>query len=58
MSHAPARTLPLVDLSHVNAVVEQDVLADLAEIVATGAFTNGPHVARFEEAFAAYLGAA
>ena len=26
MSHAPARTLPLVDLSHVNAVVEQDVL--------------------------------
>jgi len=57
MSHAPARTLPLVDLSHVNAVVEQDVLADLTEIVATGAFTNGPHVARFEEAFAAYVGA-
>src|SRR5689334_9388559 len=57
MSHAPARTLPLVDLSHVNAVVEQDVLADVAEIVATGAFTNGPHVGRFEEAFAAYLGA-
>ncbi len=57
MPHAPARTLPLVDLSHVNAVVEQGVLADVAEIVATGAFTNGPHVARFEEAFAGYLGA-
>ena len=41
-----------------NAVVEQDVLADIAEIVAAGAFTNGPHVARFEEAFAGYVGAA
>jgi dTDP-4-amino-4,6-dideoxygalactose transaminase len=58
MSHAPARTLPLVDLSHVNGVVEQDVLADIAEIVAAGAFTNGPHVGRFEEAFAAHAGAA
>ncbi len=58
MSHAPARTLPLVDLSHVNAAVEQDVLADIAEIVSAGAFTNGPHVGRFEEAFAAYVGAA
>jgi dTDP-4-amino-4,6-dideoxygalactose transaminase len=46
-----------VDLSHVNAAVEQGVLADVAEIVATGAFTNGPHVTRFEEAFAGYLGA-
>jgi dTDP-4-amino-4,6-dideoxygalactose transaminase len=57
MSQAPARMLPFVDLSHVNAVVEREVLADAAAIIASGAFTNGPHVARFEDAFAAYCGA-
>ena len=32
---------PLVDLSHVNGVVEQDVLADIAEIVAAGRSRTG-----------------
>lgn len=57
MTQAPTRTLPFIDLSHVNAVVERDVLADVAAIVASGEFTNGPHVERFERAFAAHCGA-
>lgn len=57
MTEAPVSPLPFVDLSHVNAAVERDVLADVAAIIATGEFTNGPHVERFERAFAAYCGA-
>ena len=49
MTQAPARSLPFVDLSHVNAAVERDVLADVAAIIASGEFTNGPHVERFEQ---------
>ncbi len=54
MTQAPARSLPFVDLSYVNAAVEQDVLDDVAALIRSGAFTNGPHVARFEEAFAGF----
>ena len=57
MTEAPARTLPFVDLSHANAAIERDVLADTAALLASGEFTNGPHVKRFEDAFAAYCGA-
>jgi len=57
MTQAPTRTLPFVDLSHVNAEVQRDVLADIAAIVATGEFTNGPHVERFEREFAGHCGA-
>ena len=48
MTRAPARSLRFVDLSHVNATVARDVLADVAALIATGEFTNGPHVERFE----------
>ena len=57
MTQTRFRTLPFVDLSHVNAAVERDVLADVAAIIATGEFTNGPHVGRFERAFADHCGA-
>ncbi len=57
MTQVPARSLPFVDLSHVNAPVEQGVLADAADIIRSGAFTNGPEVERFERAYAAYCGA-
>ena len=57
MTEAPARTLPFVDLSHANAAIERDVLADTAALLASGEFSNGPHVKRFEHAFAAYCGA-
>ena len=56
MTQTPTRTLPFVDLSHVNAEVQRDVLADVAAIVASGEFTNGPHVERFEREFAAHCG--
>jgi dTDP-4-amino-4,6-dideoxygalactose transaminase len=36
--------------------LREAVLAEIAELFDTGAFTNGPAVARFEEAFAAYCG--
>lgn len=57
MTQTPTRTVPFVDLSHVNAAVEREVLADVAAMIASGEFTNGPHVERFEHAFAAYCGA-
>jgi dTDP-4-amino-4,6-dideoxygalactose transaminase len=57
MTQAPARTLPFVDLSHANAAIARDVLADTAELLASGEFSNGPHVERFENAFAAFCGA-
>ena len=46
MAQAPTRTLPLVDLSHTNAAVQHEVLADVAALMASGELTNGPHVAR------------
>ena len=57
MAQAPTRTLPLVDLSHTNAAVQHEVLADVAALMASGELTNGPHVARFERAFSVYCGA-
>ena len=57
MSQARTRTLPLVDLSYANAAVEREVLADVAALIETGEFINGPHVERFERAFAAFCAA-
>jgi dTDP-4-amino-4,6-dideoxygalactose transaminase len=54
MTPAPAQSLGFVDLSHVNAAVARDVLADLAALITTGEFTNGPQVERFERGFATY----
>jgi dTDP-4-amino-4,6-dideoxygalactose transaminase len=50
--------VPLLDLGPSNRALEADLLRDLQELVRSGAFTNGPHVVEFEEAFAAYCGAA
>ena len=58
MAQAPARTLPFVDLSHVNAAVADDVLADIRRLLLDGSFTNGSDVALFEHGFAEYCGAA
>jgi dTDP-4-amino-4,6-dideoxygalactose transaminase len=51
------RAVPFLDLSHSHRPVAAGVLQDVEELLGTGAFTNGPHVARFEEAFARYAGA-
>ena len=36
--------------------VREAILADVAELLETHAYTNGPQVAAFEEAFARYVG--
>jgi dTDP-4-amino-4,6-dideoxygalactose transaminase len=48
--------VPFLDLSAVNARVADGVLGDVESLLQSGAFTNGPQVAAFEEAFASYCG--
>jgi dTDP-4-amino-4,6-dideoxygalactose transaminase len=57
MTRAPAPSVRFVDLSIMNAAVARDVLVDVAALLATGEFTNGPQVERFEQGFATYCGA-
>jgi dTDP-4-amino-4,6-dideoxygalactose transaminase len=49
--------VPFVDLAPSHAPVADAILADVAGLVSSGAFTNGPQVAAFEAEFAAYCGA-
>ncbi len=51
-------TVPFLDLRPMHAPLASDILAGLAEVVDDGAFINGPQVSEFEDAFAAYCGAA
>ena len=51
--HAP---VPFLDLSQAHASLKDALLVDIADLLDTAAFTNGPAVAEFEEAFAAYCG--
>jgi dTDP-4-amino-4,6-dideoxygalactose transaminase len=46
--------VPFVDFSSMHAGLRDDFLAQAADLVDTGAFTNGPQVATFEAAFADY----
>jgi dTDP-4-amino-4,6-dideoxygalactose transaminase len=48
--------VPFLDLSAVNALVVEGVIEDVEALLRSGAFTNGPQVAEFEEAFASYCG--
>ena len=48
--------VPFLDLSHSHAPLKERLLAEIGELFDTGAFTNGPRVADFERAFAAYCG--
>ena len=49
--------VPFYDLGPSSAVFRDALLEDVAALVDSGAFTNGPAVAEFEEAFASYVGA-
>ena len=49
-------TVPFLDLTRSNGPVSRAVLAELGEVIDANAFSNGPQVAAFEEAFAAYCG--
>ena len=48
--------VPFLDLGPAHAPLKEAVLEEIAELLDSGAFTNGPAVARFEDAFAAYCG--
>ena len=50
-------SVPFYDLRPSHAAIREAILADVEELLATNAWTNGPHVAAFEEAFAAWVGA-
>jgi dTDP-4-amino-4,6-dideoxygalactose transaminase len=52
-----AERLPLVDLGWQRDEVAAEVEAGFADVLARTAFVGGPHVAAFEDAFAAYCGA-
>jgi dTDP-4-amino-4,6-dideoxygalactose transaminase len=51
-----ASPVPFLDLRPSHGPLKDALLEEIAELVDTGAFTNGPQVAAFEEAFAAYCG--
>ena len=48
--------VPFLDLGPVHRELKEQVLDDVAGLIDTGAFTNGPAVDAFERAFAAYCG--
>lgn len=48
--------VPFVDLRPASRSIEHGLLADLARLMETGLFVNGPHVEEFEQAFAATCG--
>jgi dTDP-4-amino-4,6-dideoxygalactose transaminase len=48
--------VPFLDLGPVHDGLKAELLAELSDLIDTGAFTNGPQVAEFEQAFAVYCG--
>jgi dTDP-3-amino-3,4,6-trideoxy-alpha-D-glucose transaminase len=48
--------VPFVDLWPAHALLREQILGDVADLLDSGAFTNGPAVAVFEADFAAYCG--
>src|SRR5436305_2779221 len=53
---APAREVPFMNLNAAHAGLKDDILADVATLIDSGSFTNGPQVAEFEAAFAELCG--
>ena len=49
-------SVPFLDLGVAHRELKAAVLADIAALVDSNAFTNGPQVRAFEDAFAAYCG--
>ena len=49
--------VPFFDLGPSSAAFRASLLEDIAGLLDSGAFTNGPAVREFEEAFASYVGA-
>jgi dTDP-3-amino-3,4,6-trideoxy-alpha-D-glucose transaminase len=53
---AAASRVPFLDLGPSHAPLAPDLIEDIAGLIETSAFTNGPDVAAFEDAFASYCG--
>jgi dTDP-3-amino-3,4,6-trideoxy-alpha-D-glucose transaminase len=51
-------TVPFLDLGAVHDGLKAQLLAEFADLIDSNAFTNGPQVREFEEAFAGYCGTA
>jgi dTDP-3-amino-3,4,6-trideoxy-alpha-D-glucose transaminase len=56
----PAATarVPFLDLGAIHNDLKDDLLESFSALIDSGAFINGPQVAEFEDAFAAYVGTA
>jgi dTDP-3-amino-3,4,6-trideoxy-alpha-D-glucose transaminase len=52
----PSTKVPFLDLAPQHRDLKAGILGDLADLLDSGAFTNGPAVAEFEQSFAAYTG--
>jgi dTDP-4-amino-4,6-dideoxygalactose transaminase len=52
----PDLRVPFLDLPASQAPLTRGLLVDIERLLDSGAFTNGPNVASFEDAFAAYCG--
>lgn len=53
----PALSVPFLDLEPSHGGIKAALLSDIADLIDSGAFTNGPSVSAFEQAFAEYCGA-
>lgn len=51
-----APPVPFLDLGLLHRDLKQQIVEEIADLVDSSAFTNGPQVAAFESAFAAYCG--
>ena len=58
MATSNSQSVPFLDLSYMHEPLRPALLGDLEALMISGAFTNGPQVAEFEHAFAAYCGTA
>jgi dTDP-4-amino-4,6-dideoxygalactose transaminase len=58
MTHRTLARVPFLDLTAQHGPLLERVVAEIGELAETGGFTNGPQVAAFEEAYAAYCGSA
>ncbi len=57
MTRTDSVSVPFLDLGPSHQALKDDVLDDVARLIDSNAFTNGPAVAQFEEAFAEYCAA-
>lgn len=50
--------VPFLDLGRIHRALRAEIVSDVEELLDSSAFSNGPHVRRFEEAFASYCNSA